>query len=174
MDNQVDPPRGATAVNDELEVGFDARFEAAWNRLERIGRWAMLAIVLAGLAGLLGAGPLDHRRVQVGGDVFVDYQPIARFGTATQITLHLPPDPTGHGTTVRFSSTFFEPLGVRGMLPRAASETAVDGGTEAVFLGGGSDALVRLDGKPSRIGVIPLVVTIGDAVAVHLSVFVLP
>ena len=139
MDTSVDPPRGASAVNDELEVGFDAKFEASWNRLERLGRWIMLLVVVTGLAGLLGAGPLDHRSLHAGG-VSIDDQPIARFGTSTQITLHLPPDPTGRGTTVRFSSTFFEPLGVRGMVPRSASEAAVDGGVEAVFRGGGPPA----------------------------------
>lgn len=161
-------------MNGELEVGFDARFEAAWGRLERVGRWAMLAFVAAGLAGALGAGPLDHRSRHAPGGVAIDVEPIARFGTATQITLHLPPDPGGRGVKVRLSSTFFEPLGVRGMVPRPIRETAVDGGTEEVFRVGSPDGLVRLDGKPSRIGTIPLEVTVGDAPPLHVSEFVLP
>ena len=133
----------------------------------------MLAFVVVGPVGALGAGPLDHWSVAGSDGVAVDHQPIARFGTATQITLHHPPGAGGRSFSVRRSSTFFEPLGVRGMMPLPISQTAVDGGTDAVFLAAGSTGLVRRDGKPSRLGMIPLVVTVGGAPAIHFAEFVL-
>ena len=48
--------RGADAVNDELEVGFDERFEHRWVWAERAGRVVMVLFVGAALFGLLGHG----------------------------------------------------------------------------------------------------------------------
>lgn len=178
MDNEDPPLRGASLVNDDFEVGFDAGFEAAWSRVERGGRLVMCLAVVAGLAGFLGAGPLDHARVgnpaSVGGAV--DYEPIARFGTATQITLHLPPQASGRAVVVHLSEAFFEPLHVEGSVPRAAFEMADDGGVAATVRSSSKPDrnLVRFVGKPSKLGTIAVRLTVGDGPPLLFSILVLP
>jgi hypothetical protein len=48
----------------------------------------MVVAVVAGLLGLLGRGPYSHRALtDVSGRIAIDYEPVARNGTATQITV---------------------------------------------------------------------------------------
>src|ERR1700712_514997 len=82
--------QGADRINDELEVGFDHIFEARWLWAERVGRVVMLLFVAAGIGGLLGRGPYSHETTTVPmSDLSVDFEPIARSQTGTQVTLHL-------------------------------------------------------------------------------------
>ncbi len=46
--------QGADRVNDELEVGFDEKFERQWLWGQRAGRIVMVVITAAGIAGLWG------------------------------------------------------------------------------------------------------------------------
>jgi hypothetical protein len=166
--------RGATTVNDELEVGFDERFEEGWSRLQFVGRIVMSLVLATGLAGYLGGGPLDHARVGHPLAGAVDYQPIARFGTPTQVTLHLPPA-TGETTTVTLSSTFVEPFGLQSIAPLPVRQSSERGALTLTFdrRPGGLDDLVRLHGKPARIGPIALVADMRDT-TLRFSTFVLP
>ena len=173
--DQNAPLRGASAVNDELEVGFDEKFEIDWSRLERVGRVAMSLLVVAGLAGVLGGGPLDHARAGRPGSGAVDYQPVARWSTATQLTLHLPPSATDATMVVTLSNGFVEPFGLQGIDPRPLSERSDRGNLQLTMAvrGGGVDNLVRVHGKPAQIGPIALRVRMG-ATPLSFSTFVLP
>ncbi len=178
VDTEAPPLRGASLINDDFEVGFDARFEAAWSRVEKGGRIVMFLAVLAGLAGFLGAGPFDHARVGDLGSTrgAVDFEPIARFGTATQITLHLPPDTAGRVASVHLSKGFVEPMHVEDGVPRAALQLAEDGGLVAMVRSVRTPEhnLIRFVGKPSTLGLVPLRITVGDGPPLRFSVFVLP
>ncbi len=180
MDSEIAAPGprkriapGAGPVNQELEVGFDADFEHRWANFARVGRIVLLLIVLAGLAGLLGAGPLDHAAVgTVASGGAVDYEPIARFGTTTQITVHLPPGVS----SVRIDSAFIEPMGLAAILPEPLEARPEGGGIHLVFAldDPARPSLVRLQGKPSALGRIPVTVVIGDGVVRHWTETVLP
>ena len=159
MDQQA-PLRGASVVNDEVEVGFDEQFETTWARVEQAGRIAMCILVVVGMAGAFGAGPIDHARL---GDVArgaVDYQPIARFGAPTQVTLHLPPVVHDGRMVVTISSNFLEPFSLQSIAPQPLDQRTVEGNLQLTFSvsGGGIGNFVRLHGKPAQIGPIPLAV----------------
>jgi hypothetical protein len=82
--------RGATTVNEEFEVGFDQNFESHWYRAEQVGRIIMVLSVVVSALGLLGRGPFSHATVRSAtGAITVDYEPVARQGTATVITIHV-------------------------------------------------------------------------------------
>ena len=180
MDSEVSAPRprpriapGAGSVNNELEVGFDADFENRWSTFERVGRIVLLLIVIAAFTGFLGAGPFDHATagtVASGGSV--DYEPIARFGTTTQTTIHLPPGVA----TVRIDSGFIEPLGLTTILPQPLEARPDGGGTRLVFAldDPGRPNLIRLSGKPSQVGPISIKVVFGNGVVRRWREFVLP
>lgn len=113
--------RGADAVHDgELEVGFNEPFERSWRRAEQVGRVAMLLVVVAGVAGLMGKGPFSHRTSATADKALaVDREPVARYGTATMVTLHLDMAKLapGHDWTVHLNGAFVEPMGLHEVAP---------------------------------------------------------
>jgi hypothetical protein len=184
MENKS-PLRGADPVNNELEVGYNAAFESRWRHVELTSHAFMALIVAAALAGLFGRGPLSHRTHQTDdGRLAVDFEPITRYGTSTQITLHLSPDPAAmgdqrevtHGTArVVLNSALVEPMGLQQVIPRPESTEAVGGGIAFVFNLAplGQRATVRFVVKPDDVGPIHLDARQG-ATRLGWTQFVLP
>jgi hypothetical protein len=175
--------RGADPINDELEVGFNAAFEARWHWFELVGRLVLAAVVAAGLAGILGSGPYSHRRdCPRGGSITaIDFEPIARFGTPTQITFHIRPGTGavvsgGHSVLLTLSTAFVEPFGLQQTQPAALRVSASRGDLALTVLtqDTGQDALVRVTGKPSQVGPLRLTARIGAEAPVTITQFVLP
>ncbi len=173
------PLRGADAVNDELEVGFDEPFERRWRVVEHLARGGMLLIVLAALGGFFGEGPFSHRTHKTpDGRLAVDYEPLARFGTTTQVTLHLSSsaaDGTIGHVRVFVSTVLVEPLGLQKVLPTPDSTEAVGGGIIYTFAvpPGVDSALVRFQLMPSTIGPVRVDAHQGDE-ALTWTQWVLP
>lgn len=175
--NGQSPLRGADAINDEFEVGFNAAFESRWRRAELIGRWVMVLLVAAALAGLLGRGPLSHRTSRTpDGRFAVDFEPVARFGTATQVTFHVAAGDHATPGLVRvfLSSGIVEPMGLQTTLPRPSGTEARDGGMVYDFrVPSEGEALIRLVLKPAAMGLIPLEAR-ADGQVLRWTPFVLP
>lgn len=172
----AEPLRGAAAIDDELEVGFDQRFERRWHGSELAGQAIMVLVVAAGLAGLLGEGPFSHRRLHAPGTIAaVDFEPVARFETPTQITLHLP----GAGrqdVVLRLSSTFVEPFGLSKIVPAPMVSTAA--GHEVLVHvaldGTATEHYVRLAGSPTEAGPLHLWAAVAGEPPVRWTQVVLP
>lgn len=158
------PPRASGIVNDEFEVDYDAGFETKWRRIELFSHAFMLLFVLAALGGLFGRGPLSHRTQSTpDGRLAVDFEPLTRWGTTNQVTLHLSA-PMGDSDTSRagaaadrvsvFVSSALEPLGLQQVLPQPNSTEAIRGGVAYAFdiAPGKETALVRFVLKPSVVG----------------------
>jgi hypothetical protein len=171
---QHTPARGAAPVNNELEVGYDEAFETRWRHLELASHVGMAVIVAAALAGLFGQGPLSHRTHQTeDGRLAVDFEPITRYGTSTQITLHLfsdrpsvraqrsAPPGTAH---VILNSALIEPMGLQQVIPSPVGSEAVVGGIELVFNVPHDEtrAAVRFVVKPNHVGPVRLEVSQAD------------
>jgi len=167
----------AELVNGEFEVGFNSRFERGWHRVELAGRVVMLLVVGAALCGFLGQGPFSHRRLTAAdGSIAVDFEPVARHSTATQITVHLRP-PAGAATVdLLLSHRFVEPMGMLRTLPIAVREQTEGGGLRLTFAvaPGASDQLVRIIAQPNAVGTIPLTAQMPGADRVAWSQFILP
>jgi hypothetical protein len=170
--------QGADRINDELEVGYDARFERSWTHAEWVGRGLMLLFATAGLAGLLGRGPLSHRTVSPpGGSLTVDFEPIARSQTPTQVTFHLHNDGGSDPAMHLFISTnVIEPMGLHTIDPQPLESRVVDGGLLLTFLvpPGTKDAIVRMTLDPTELGDNQLSVKLGDAATVRWNQVVVP
>jgi hypothetical protein len=159
------PQRGAAAVDDELEVGFDRDFEARWARAQIISHVVMIVIVIAALIGLLGRGPLSHRTLWTpDGRLGVNFEPLARFGTSTRVTLHLSA-PGGNPAQARviLSSSIVEPMGLQQIIPAPVGAEAA--GRELAYtfdIAPGKDSgLVRFVFKPATVGPVQLYVKAG-------------
>lgn len=169
--------RGADPVNDELEVGFNLAFERRWWRAEFIGRLVMLAFIAAGLAGLMGRGPYSHHTLQTRAhDFAVDFEPVARNGTSTQVTLHLTAPRSARPVTVTINSAFVEPMGLGQIIPRPSSQTAGHAEIAMTFNlpPGEPDALVRFILTPSAVGPVELSAHQDDREGLRWTQFVLP
>jgi hypothetical protein len=170
--------RGASPVNDELEVGYDARFERTWHRAEIAGRVVMVLIVAAGLAGLFGRGPFSHHtEATAARTLSADFEPVARWGTPTDVTLHIRPPPGDqHEVRIRLSSQFVEPMGLSGTLPRAEVERAA-GGDLLLTLSlppAPTEALLRIKLNPIAIGPVSLFAQVDGGERLTWTQVVLP
>jgi hypothetical protein len=150
--------RGADAIHGgELEVGYDASFERTWLRVVQVGRVVMALVIAAGLTGLLGRGPYSHRRsATASGAMTVDFEPLARYGTATMVTLHLDTKrfEPAHDWVVHINNAFVEPMGLKDVMPRP-SKQAADGPGLALTVSltpDTPDSLVRFYLHPTAIG----------------------
>jgi hypothetical protein len=165
----AEPARGASTVDDEIEVGYNEQFETSWRHIELVSHAAMLVIVLIAASGLLGRGPVSHHtQSSPDGTLNVDFESIARHGTATQVTLHIrtdrltPERPTG----LFVSSAFGEPMGLQDTIPRPVGTVAGSAGMTYLFLFSTAEprALVRFVLKPNAVGPVALRMRVGDSV----------
>jgi hypothetical protein len=181
-DVQADKQRvvGAEPVNDELEVGFNSRFERVWHRYEIAGRVIMTVVVAAGLAGLLGSGPFSHRTLNfpTGRLAAIDFEPITRFDTPSQVTFHLRTAAVPSLDTpvqLRLSSNVVEPFGLQHSLPVATSERSSHGDLVlTVPVADSNDDLIRIVGKPTQVGLIRMFAQVDDGPRLSWVQFVLP
>ena len=169
--------QGADKVNDELEVGFDEAFENRWLRAEQAGRVVMAAFVVASLTGLLGRGPYSHETKKLDDlSLAVDFEPVARSQTATQVTFHLRNSTDQPTLNLFIGSKIMEPMGLQRILPQPVITQAVHGGmllTIAVPPRTG-DASLRLMLMPDDIGPKDLVARLEDHAPLHWTQVVVP
>ena len=169
--------QGADRVNEELEVGYDQRFEQGWQRAEQAGRVVMVVFVAAGLAGLMGRGPYSHDTAKSPeSGLAVDFEPVARSQTATQVTLHvsnLTSDPT---RDIFIGTNAVEPMGLQRILPQPIATKAVQDGMVLTIPvpPGTKDAKIRLMLEPSTIGSNELVAQLAGAAPIRWTQFVVP
>ncbi len=171
---------GAEPVNDELEVGYNPAFEAGWHRNEIAGRVVLVIFVIAGLAGLLGSGPFSHRRITfpAGRLAAIDFEPIARMDTPTQVTFHMraQKDQT-NADPVRLllSSNTVEPFGLQRSHPTSDQQLASGGDVMMTIpVASNRSNLIRIIGKPTQFGPIRMFVQAGDGPRLSWTQFVLP
>jgi hypothetical protein len=169
--------RGATTVNEEFEVGFDQNFESYWYRAEQVGRVVMVLFTAASALGLLGRGPFSHARVQsTGGAISIDYEPVARHGTTTMVTVHIKtPEGSPHPVELQVNQRMIEPMGFQRSVPLADVSRVSDHGMRLAFaaMPGRPEVLVRLELMPSAVGLVPLQVSDGTDL-VEWSMLVVP
>ncbi len=168
---------GAAKVNGELEVGFDPRFEGTWVKAERVGHVVMVLFIAAGAVGLFGRGPHSHRTNKTPeSDLAVDFEPIARSQTGTQVTLHLN-NPTESPTIdVFIGSNSVEPMGLQHILPEPVETRVVDKGMTMIVPvpPGTSNAALRLILMPTSLGPNQLVAQVAGHAPLRWTQYVVP
>ncbi len=156
----AEPVRGADRVNDELEVGYDQEFERRWNIAQNVGLVAMVLFLLVCLSGLLGRGPFSHRTANApDGSLHVDFEPAAREGTPTQVTLRLAnPGDAPMPVSVFVSGKMAEPMGLDRTVPDTEATMVGSKGLVLRFVVAPrqADAKIRLDAMPASAGIVRL------------------
>ncbi len=169
--------QGADRVNGELEVGFDEAFERRWRRAEQAGRVVMVGFVVASLAGLLGRGPYSHQTGKLGdASLVVDFEPVARSQTGTQVTFHLRNTTDAPALNLFIGGKLIEPMGLQHILPEPVKSQAVEGGLMLTIAvpPHTADAAVRLMLMPVDIGAKHLVARVENHPALQWTQVVVP
>lgn len=106
-------------ADDDKDVGQDHPFERRWRRTQRIS-WVLLTLfVLAGAAGVFGAGPLSSAVVvSPGGGARVRYQRFARVQNATQIRIEVLRAAPGTRLTIHLSRALSKSIRIERTSPR--------------------------------------------------------
>lgn len=114
----------------DLQVPQDEEFQRREWRWERAGWAAMAALLVAGLAGLLGSGPASWARAEgSAGLVEVEYQRVTHHEADDSLTLTLAPRAAQTGTvTVEFTGSWVAGVDVQGITPQPSEQLAVPGG----------------------------------------------
>lgn len=115
-------------------------------RIERVGWVVMAALLLAGLLGLFGNGPLSRAQAGEPDGVSVDYERLQRAAAPQTYRFEVDPSLASEGTLrLRFEDTLLEELEFQSIIPEPESVTAGPGYTEFVF------AMDPGAGQPARI-----------------------
>ena len=137
----------------------------------------MVAFVVAGLAGLLGRGPLSHATAgSPGTGLKVDYEPVTRSQASTQVTFNLDnlsQDPT---VDIFVGTNIVEPMGLQRFEPPTLQTRLVDGGMVVTITvpPGTRSAKLRLILQPMSLGSNELIAQRAGYAAQRWSQFVLP
>lgn len=112
----------------DLEIDQDIAFQQREWRAQRVGRIAMLAIILAALAGVFGAGPVSSASVRTpDGRLRLEYDRIARHGAPEPLRVHVGPRASGDSVIdLWIDQRYMHGLVVRGISPEPTQVWAGD------------------------------------------------
>ena len=162
---------------DGLESGENVDFQQRWWRLESICYPIFALLILAGLAGVFGRGPLS--RTSAGSSDAaprVDYERFARFRTPTVLVVHAASSAGDSTLTVRITGAMTERIPVSRIVPQPAVQRPVPGGQQYVWRAGSATdtTSIRFVLEPGKVGRSEGSVQINDAAPLQLSQFVYP
>lgn len=159
----------------QLQVDQDLKFEKAEWKAERVGWIVMAILLLAGLAGLLGPGPLSAR---VAGDpasrLWIEYNKFERRESPCKVILHVTPGSTT--SRIRFSQDFVRNVQIEHVDPEPErTEAAIDGYSfPFAFRDTRTESVVTVYYRPDKIGTLDTEVTVENGPSVRFSQIVYP
>jgi hypothetical protein len=159
-----------------MDLGYDPHVENAWMRLQRPAWVVMLVLVLAGLAGTFGRGPLAKASATTPDHVLaVSYERFARFRTPTQTAVSIAA-PRLRPLRLRVSQALLDAIPIQSIVPRPVEERALAGATEFVFapLEGAGTATITFAQQPSKVGLVHGEFTLEGEAPVALGQLVWP
>jgi hypothetical protein len=144
-----------------LELDQDLPFQRRFVAVQRAG-WVLVALVLvAGLLGVFGTGPLAHATATAPSKAFsVDYDRFLRTAQITQ--LHISIEASGDRTTrIALSHDYLNAVNLGGVSPQPDSQTSRGNRTFLTY-DGGAPSEVDISVAPRLIGVHAATVWVGD------------
>ena len=116
------------------DVDPNQRYEAGWNRLQTAIETLVGLIVLAGLLGLFGTGPLSSAEIDVADQpLVVTYERIMRRTVEVQLTIKITRPLAVHQVSVKLPDAFVQTMDVVNTSPRSSSMRAERDGVTYTF-----------------------------------------
>lgn len=142
--------------NGELQIDVALAYQERTWRLQRIGWGVFIALIIAALAGLFGAGPLSSTRAGTPTDgLQVEYERIARLNAPTTIVVRADRRlARGDELGVTLSGDMVRGLAMESSMPPADGATVLPDGVVLRFKAGRQpgELTIVLQAKPQRVG----------------------
>lgn len=159
-------------------VEEDLPFQRKQWRVERAGWVVMTALIIGAVAGLFGGGgPLSSATASApDGRVRVEHQRFARMLAPTSIEITVAAPASGRPLHVRINESYLGAMSVRSITPEPNSMTFADQVLVLAFerLTGASEAKVRLQVEPQKIGSVEGSVTVDSGAPLRFKQFIFP
>lgn len=142
---------------------------------ERIGWYALVAVIVAALLGLFSNGPLSRTTVHdPSRKLTVEFDRLARNGASGEMRLHADPQP-GQDVTVRFSPAFMRAVTLTTIEPQPREARSSADGTEYVFgRRTGAPLDIYLAVLPQRVGLVRGEIALDGNAPAAVTLFVYP
>lgn len=110
-------------------------------------------IILAGILGALGSGPLAHRRVQQG-SIVLDYDRLVRSNAPTTLELTIEPTSPDRRVRVWLRQDYLGSVQLQHVVPQPVQSYSDSGRLVLEFVAGpgGGPSTIMLELEPDRIG----------------------
>src|SRR5947209_496293 len=95
------------SVDNGVETGFDPSFEDRWWRFMKGTRTAFALLMIVGVSGLFGRGPLSKTSAYTDHGLQVEYERMIRFKTPSQVKVRFPAQ-ANRPITLAISGTCYE------------------------------------------------------------------
>jgi hypothetical protein len=107
-----------------LEIDQDLELELRQWSVQRVGWAVFLLILIAGLAGLLGGGPLGHAEASAD-PLTVGYERFARTRAATELEVHISPGAAPNGEVeIWLDRGYLDKVDIEVVLPQPSGMAA--------------------------------------------------
>ncbi|MGN6328765.1 MAG: hypothetical protein ACTHL5_07480 [Rhodanobacter sp.] len=139
-----------------IQIEEDLTYQRREWRFERAG-WAVIAmLLLAGLLGLLGYGPLSQTQVGTQGALMMSYDRLQRASAPTEYHFQADASLARNGQLrLRFDDALLDEVEMESILPEPVQTRAGPGYTEFVFAMDGAEgppARLQFQFKPATFG----------------------
>jgi hypothetical protein len=163
---------------EDIEAGCDLSFERRWWRLQRIS-WVILSLLLlGGVAGLFGHGPLGRATLHPPGSMLeLHYDRLARRETPTFLELRLDKSAIASGRIrIRLNRALVDKMQIKQIVPQPLLAEPLADGARFTFQTDPScdSAILVISENPASPGFIEAEVTVEGAEPVHFRQFVYP
>ena len=161
-----------------IQINEDRAHQRREWAIERAGWGVMALLLLAGLLGLLGNGPLGRAQAGTPGTLTVDYDRLQRAKAPTAYRFDIAPSVARDGAVrVRLADTLLEEAQIDAIIPEPASVRAGPGFTEFEFAmapGGDRSRRVVIEYHPTTFGAVRGEIRVAGAEPLQVDHFVFP
>ena len=155
-------------------VKTNERFERGWNRLQRTIEIMTTAVVIAGLAGLFGTGPLSSAVASLPATISISYERILRRTKQSDMTITLIRPASRSQIEIELPTRFLDEMDIVSTSPRSAATRAEADGVTYVFdLGAARRGQITFALKAKGLGAFTSSVR-ADGMQVDLHQFIWP
>lgn len=163
---------------DDLEAGCDLEFEQRWWRVQRIGWIVLIVLLIGGVAGVFGHGPLSKATVHPpGSQLQVRYDRLARRETPTVLELRLDKTALATGQVrIHLNRALVEQMQLKQIIPPPLiAEPLANGASFRFTIDPRRDSAVILFlENPAAPGIIDAEVAVEGAEPVRFRQFIYP
>lgn len=174
----LDPVNGneVPKVDDAIAVGEDLAFQERWWTFERITWSFFLAVLIADILGVFGAGWMSHVQVDDPATaMLLRYDRVVRTGTPNSMSIHFKPDAASDNkVSLIVSNTVIRKLGAQRIVPQPETSAIADGHMIYTFPAGNPPGEVDFELQPSSPGLYDFSLQVPGHAAVSRRVVVVP